>query len=218
MEQKTTRIDLRGVNAYLIDGEAPTLVDTGWRWNVSSVRKALEDTGHTVGDVEKVLITHYDVDHVGGLRGLARAGLDATVYAAEPDASFLDGTEKPPLGNRKGIFQRLVGIGMRKPPLPIERVEDGDELAGLEACGTPGHTPGHTAYLGEEVAFLGDAVRENGGSLEVMPSFMSYDAEKARRSLDNLIERFEGNKAYLGHGNPVENASERLRELNHSPD
>jgi glyoxylase-like metal-dependent hydrolase (beta-lactamase superfamily II) len=205
------RIELRGVNAYLVNGD--TLLDAGWTWSASSVQEAVERDGGSLSDVKKVLITHYDIDHVGGLARLADAGLEAPVYVSEPDASFLKGEKKPPLRNRKGVFQRAVGVGIRPPSLPVERVEDGDEVAGFEVCETPGHTPGHVAYLGEDDAFLGDAVRENDGDFEHMPSLMSYDTEEAHRSVEKLVRRIGDVTAYVGHGGPVENASERLSAL-----
>jgi glyoxylase-like metal-dependent hydrolase (beta-lactamase superfamily II) len=212
---ETTRIDLRGVNAYLVrpEGEEPILVDAGTPWGVSSIREEVEDAGHTLGSIEAVLLTHYDVDHVGGLSRLSKAGLDAPVYAAEPDASFLDGTAKPPLGNHKGVFQRLVGTTVRRPPLTVERLGDGDEVAGFEVRATPGHTPGHVVYLRDETAFLGDLVREKDGSFEFLPSLLSYDSEKAKESARSLVESFDADVAYVGHGDRVENADEKLRSL-----
>lgn len=202
------RIDLRGVNAYLVGGE--TLVDAGWTWSASSVKEAVENAGDGLEDVERVLVTHYDLDHVGGLSCLARAGLDAPVYIAEPDGSYLTDDAKPPIRNRKGAFQRVVGLGIRKPPFPIEKVEDGDIIAGYEVVATPGHTPGHVAYFRGDAAFVGDAVRENGGGLEPMPSFMSYDVETAKESIDSLAARFDGETAYVGHGEPVDEAGAAL--------
>jgi glyoxylase-like metal-dependent hydrolase (beta-lactamase superfamily II) len=212
---ETFRIDLRGVNAYLAcpEDEKPILVDAGNPWSASSIRVALEDAGYGLSDVERVLVTHYDIDHVGGLSRLASAGLDATVYAAEPDASFLDGTAKPPLRNHKGAFQRLVGVAVRRPSLPVERVEDGDKVAELEVRATPGHTPGHVVYIRGGTAFLGDAVREKNGSLEVLPSLLSYDRGEAKESVRFLAEEFSAEEAYVGHGEPVENATEKLRAL-----
>lgn len=203
------RIDLRGTNAYFADG---TLIDAGWTWSASSVRAALNGSGHSLVDVEDVLVTHYDLDHVGGLARLARAGLDASVYAAEPDASYIVGNEKPPLLNRKGAFQRAVGVGIRPPELPVERVEEGDTVSGFEVYETPGHTPGHVSYLGEGAAFVGDTFRENGGAVEEMPSYMSYDTEEARESARKLADVLDGETAYVGHGEPVENAGKKLRK------
>jgi len=214
---ETVHISLRGVNAYLVieDEEEPslTLVDTGWFWSASAVQDAIENTGYTLEDVECVLVTHYDIDHVGGLARLARKGLDASVYAAEPDASFLDGNAKPPLRNRKGAFQRLFDFGIHRPSLPVKRVEDGDEVAGYKVRATPGHTPGHAVYLRGDAAFVGDAVREKNGSFEHIPSFLSYDAEQARKSVAALAEDFQAETAYVGHGEPVHDASEKLRAL-----
>jgi len=202
------RIDLRGTNAYLVDGEVPTLVDAGWLWSAPSVRASVEDAGWALGDIGRVLVTHYDADHVGGLSRLADAGLDATVYAAEPDASFLIGDAKPPLWNTKGSFQRAVCVTVRPPELPVERVEEGDAAGGFEVVETPGHTPGHVSYVGEGAALVGDAARENGGALEPMPSYMSYDGEEGRGSFRRLLDRLGDTTAYVGHGEPVELCAE----------
>jgi glyoxylase-like metal-dependent hydrolase (beta-lactamase superfamily II) len=199
------RIDLLGTNAYLVEG---TLVDAGWTWSASSVRAAIENAGYALDEIDRVLVTHYDLDHVGGLARLAKAGLDATVYAAEPDASFLAGEANPPLRNSKGAFQRLVGVGMRPPDIRVERVEDGDTVAGFEVHGTPGHTPGHVAYLSDEAAFVGDALRERGGALEPMPSYMCYDAETAQESAQRLLGLLGDRNVYVGHGEPVEGSGE----------
>lgn len=212
---ETVRIDLRGVNAYLAcpEDEGPTLVDGGSPWSASSIRAAVEDAGYALSEVERVFLTHYDIDHVGGLSRLERTGLDATVHAAEPDASFLDGTAKPPLRSQKGAFQRLVGVAVRRVSSPVERVEDGDEVAGFEVRATPGHTPGHVVYIRGETAFLGDAVREKDGTFELLPSFMSYERDEAKESVRALADNFDAETAYVGHGEPVENASEKLRAL-----
>lgn len=202
------RIDLRGVNAYIVeDGvDGLTLVDAGWTWSASSVRVAVGRAGYALGDIERVLVTHYDLDHVGGLARLADRGLDATVHAAEPDASYVDGDEKPPVLNPKGAFQRVAGVGIRTPSLPVERVEGGDVVAGFEVVETAGHTSGHVAYVGDEAAFVGDAARENDGSLEPMPSCMSYDNGEAQKSFEKLVETLDGQTAYVGHGEPVRNS------------
>lgn len=206
---EVVRIDLLGTNAYVADGE--TLVDAGWTWSASSVREAVEDAGYALGDIDRVLVTHYDLDHVGGLASLEKAGLDAPVYAAEPDASFLAGEAKPPLRNTKGAFQRAVGVGIPTPETQVERVEEGDEVAGFEVYETPGHTPGHVSYLSDEAAFVGDAFRESGGTVGTMPSYMCYDTTEERRTAEQLGEVLNDRTAYVGHGEPVENAGEKVR-------
>lgn len=197
-------VDLRGVNCYVVDDE--TLVDAGWRWSSGAIEDAVERRGIYLEDIERVLVTHYDVDHVGGLAGLAERGLDATVYMGEPDGSFLRGTDKPPYTNGKGIFQRLAGaLGVTTPELDVESMEDGDEVGGFEVVETPGHTPGHVCYISEHAGFVGDAGRGDGAELEPMPGFMNYDSELAARSLRDLGDRLaDVDLVYPGHGEVVQ--------------
>ena len=66
--------------AYLVDDTGAagdgtvTLVDTGLFLN----RPTLDDElaaageGYTLADIDRVLVTHYDLDHVGGLRASGR--------------------------------------------------------------------------------------------------------------------------------------------------
>jgi glyoxylase-like metal-dependent hydrolase (beta-lactamase superfamily II) len=200
------RLELRGVNAYLVDDDgALTLVDAGTPWDAARVRGMLDRAGLSAADVDRVLLTHYDLDHVGTLASLR---LDPTVpiYAADPDASYLADTESPPLSNHKGVLQRLLGRFVESPENEIRRVSDGDEVGGFEAYRTPGHTPGHVAYHhgGHETALLGDLVRERDGALEASPGVICYDGEQNAASVREFADRvppFE--VACVGHGDPL---------------
>jgi glyoxylase-like metal-dependent hydrolase (beta-lactamase superfamily II) len=229
------RLALRGVNAYLVrdgagdgsgaedgdgDGDGDrdrdrhgdeagsddgswTLVDAGMPWHAGRIRASLDDAGVTPADVDRVLLTHYDLDHVGAL---ATLGLDAPVHAADPDAAYLDGTGKPPLSNHKGLFQRAVGPLVRRPDLPLERVTDGDEVGGFRVVRTPGHTPGHTAFVHDDygVAFVGDVVMGDDGDLSPSPWYLCYDAAENEASVRALAERAADVDAVcMGHGDPV---------------
>ncbi|MDY7082981.1 MAG: MBL fold metallo-hydrolase, partial [Halobacteria archaeon] len=169
------RLELKGVNAYLVDDSGTlTLVDAGTPFDAGSIREQVEEAGYSVSDIDRVLITHYDFDHVGAL---PRLELDAPVYAGETDARFLSGESKPPLSNHKGFFQRLVGVFIGKPDLRIETVGEGYELGGFTAYTTPGHTPDHTAFVHEKlgVGFLGDMVAGDDGKLTVLNRLLQYN-------------------------------------------
>jgi glyoxylase-like metal-dependent hydrolase (beta-lactamase superfamily II) len=200
------RLELRGVNAYLVDDEGSlTLVDAGTPWDTARVRRMLDRAGLAASDVDRVLLTHYDLDHVGTLASLDLRS-DVPVYAADPDASYLERTSTPPLSNHKGVLQRLLGRLVTAPPNEIRRVADGEEVGGFTAYRTPGHTPGHVAYhhAGHETALLGDLVRESGGALEASPSVICYDgAENAEsvRAFADRVPAFE--VACVGHGDPL---------------
>ena len=208
--------DLRGVNAYLVDdGGDLTLVDTGNPWDGRNLILGLSDLGFSLQDIERVLVTHYDFDHVGGLARLH--GLDATVYVGEADAPLLTGESKPPLSNHKGALQRALSVFLTDSVLPVEPVSDGDEVGSFTVHHTPGHTPGHVAYVSEarSAAFVGDLVRETGGELQPSPWFISYDAADVDASIRKLAEATdEFDVVGMGHGVPFrQRGSERLQSL-----
>ena len=197
-------LDLGVVNAYLVeDGDDLVLCDAGTPRSVKRIRDGLDELGHSPADVDRVLLTHWDIDHVGGLAGL---GLDAPVYAGDFDAALLRGDVRPPLSNHKGLLQRATLPFARRPGLPIRPVADGEALGSFTAHHTPGHTPGHVAYVGEDldVAMLGDLVRESGGRLEASPWLLSYDADEVRTSVASLVARdLDFEAACVGHGDPL---------------
>ncbi|WP_135853826.1 MBL fold metallo-hydrolase [Halorussus salinus] len=208
-------LDLGGVNAYLADDDGDlVLVDAGTPRDAAAVRDGIREAGYRVSDVARVLVTHYDVDHVGAL---SKLGLDAPVYVGRADAEILAGQRKPDARNHKGLLQRVTNPLVSVPDLPIRPVEEGDEIGGFTAYHTPGHSPGHVVYVAESpsVAFLGDLVREEGGQLEASPWVISYDTDEVARSVRRLADDapdFE--VAAMGHGTPImRRGSERLREL-----
>jgi glyoxylase-like metal-dependent hydrolase (beta-lactamase superfamily II) len=206
-------LDLQGVNAYVLeDDDGVTLVDTGMPWQRSRLARDLGTAVGGLGAVDRVLITHFDFDHVGGLERLGRT--DATVYVGTADEPYLSGRERPDWRNWKGAFQRAADLFRTPPDLPIETVDDGDAVGGFRAYSTPGHTPGHTCFVHEElpVAFLGDLVRESEGAFECPPWFLNHDHDRAGRSVVDFADRSPDFEiACQGHGTPfVTDGSSRL--------
>lgn len=197
-------LDLGMVSAYVVeDGDDLVLCDAGTPWSVDDLRDGLADLGYEPADVDRVLLTHWDLDHVGGL---AKLGLDAPVYAGDEDAAVLRGDAKPPLSNHKGLLQRVMRPFVTTPDLPVRQVTDGETLGSFTAYRTPGHTPGHTAFVSEklDVALLGDLVMERKGRLKPSPWIVCYDTGRVRESIRSLAEReltFE--TACIGHGSPL---------------
>lgn len=206
--------DLGTVNAYLIDDGDVTLVDAGTPGAVDDLREAMDEAGYAVEDIDQVLITHFDFDHVGGLAALDP---DAPIYAMDPDAGYLDGSRKPPVLGKKGLFQRLSRLPLTLPDDPIRRVEDGDELGGFRAYHTPGHTPGHVAFHHSDlgVGMLGDLVTEDEGRLETPSWFLMDSTAKNAESVRQLAGRdLDFSIACMGHGDPLsEGGSAALSDL-----
>jgi glyoxylase-like metal-dependent hydrolase (beta-lactamase superfamily II) len=204
-------------NVYLLDDGEVTLVDTGLRWNRRSIRTELADAGYDVTDLDRVLITHYDLDHTNGLAQLAPE-FDGPVYVSQTDLDLSRGAYDPPLFHHKGLFHRLV-----RPFFPISeefdvRYVDDEHLDGFETYHTPGHNPGHVVYVHDSgVAFLGDLVWEEQGGLTPPFWLDSYNMRALHESIVSLADHvghFE--VGAVGHGTPIRSdgydALQRLAE------
>ncbi len=208
-------IDCGGVNAYLVDdGGTLTLIDAGLPWNRKTIQQAVADAAGSLAKIDRVLLTHYDIDHVGTLAKLD--DLDATVYVGRDDYPFVTGERAPPWRNHKGAVQRAFGWLTDPPTGPVEPVDDGDQLGSFTAHHAPGHTPGHTVYVSEALstAVLGDLVRENNGRFAPSPYFISYDTSAVRSSIRSLAEELPAFEvAAPGHGVPFKRGgSERFAD------
>ena len=216
LTDRVWRLDLGQVNAFLVDDDRLTLVDAGTPGSADDIVAGISEAGFDVVDVERVLLTHYDFDHVGALSKLT-PDLKAPVYAADPDAAWLAGETTPPIGKIKGIVQRVSDLLVTLPDLPIKRVVDGDTVGGFTAYHTPGHNPGHVAFVNGRlgVGMLGDLVRVSDGRMEPSPWFLSYDTNEVTESIETLAGRAPSFEvACVGHGDPVtENASGMLVKL-----
>ncbi|WP_262180429.1 MBL fold metallo-hydrolase [Haloarcula laminariae] len=207
--------DLGGTNAYLVDDGALTLVDTGTRFHASDLIGGLRDAGFELRDLDRILLTHYDVDHVGGLS--AFDGVELTIHVGARDAPFVAGERKAPLSNHKGFVQRLGRPLISTPDNPVEPLDDGDTVGSFTVYDTPGHTPGHVCYVSETLsaAFLGDLVVERGdGRFHPSPWLLSYDTGDVAQSIRSLAERAPDYEvAGMGHGVPFKTGgSERLAD------
>ncbi|WP_435155205.1 MBL fold metallo-hydrolase [Haladaptatus sp. DFWS20] len=207
--------ELGSVNAFLADDDGElTLVDAGTPFDSGDIARGVSDAGYSINDIDRVLVTHYDFDHVGAL---SRLPIDAPVFVGKADAPVLSGTKAPNWRNHKGALQRVAGSLVSAPKNELYSVEDSDEIGSFTAYTTPGHSPGHIVYVSDtlDVAFLGDLVQESHGELKASSWVISYDTDAVRDSIVSLAERapdFE--VAAMGHGVPfIRGGSERLREL-----
>ncbi|RLM53760.1 MBL fold metallo-hydrolase [Halobellus sp. Atlit-31R] len=172
---------------FLFDGETPTLVDAGFADTVDVVAAAVEELGIAP---ERVVVTHGDPDHVGGLAGLVeRFGLETWV----PDGVDVD-----------------VAVD--------HRFGDGDGVGPFTAVSVAGHAPGHHALVDESrgIAVLGDAVfgsdaRGLPAGYFVLPTaHYSADLATADAELSNLLA-YDFDVGLVYHGSSVTaGASEKL--------
>ncbi|WP_232700546.1 MBL fold metallo-hydrolase [Halobacterium wangiae] len=177
-------------NAFIVEDDELTLVDAGWPGDVATVERGLQAAGFEPADIDRVLLTHYDADHVGTLSKLA--GLDAPLHIHGAEAPILAGEELPPWRARHGIevLHRLYYRRLTLPDLPIRALDDGDTIGGFTAIHTPGHTPGHTAYIHEGLSavFLGDLAYGLNDDLHASGWLTSFNTREVQESIHALLE------------------------------
>jgi hydroxyacylglutathione hydrolase len=135
-----------------------------------------------------ILVTHSDVDHIGGVAALAEgAGVDVWAPAGEVEA-LRDGQTRG---------------GMRVTPHdPAHTVTGGDEisLAGItfEVLDVPGHSAGHVAFLADGRLFSGDLLFA--GSVGRV-DLAGGDWETLLASVRSLLDQLPADTViYPGHG------------------
>ena len=135
-----------------------------------------------------ILITHSDVDHIGGVAALAD-GTGAEVWA--------------PVGEVEALRQGETRGGMRVPPHePAHTVTGGDQItvAGIpfEVVDVPGHSIAHIAFHHDGELFAGDLLFA--GSVGRV-DLAGGDWQTLLDSVQSLLNRFPADTVvYPGHG------------------
>src|SRR5919202_556752 len=116
---------------YLIEGDAPVLVETGSQSSVPALLKALDDLGVDANSLAGVAVTHIHLDHAGGVGDVARAFPNATVYVHEKGARHLADPSRLVDSASRVYGSLLDSLYGRLDPTPAERVhvlQDGEEI------------------------------------------------------------------------------------------
>ncbi len=175
---------LRAVNVYaLADGDALTLIDSGWALAEAreQLRGALSSLGAGLADVRRFLVTHAHRDHYTQAVALRRE-FGGRIYLGEGEAATLRAIMNPDRRPLASQLEQLVeygagpvrdaliaAFGGRRPA--TGEWEAPDEWIGpstdvtltdrpLRALATPGHTQGHVVFIDEPggLMFAGDHV------------------------------------------------------------
>ena len=213
--------EVREVNVYLWQrADGFTLIDTGTPWHAYPILRALGDAGHGPHAVDRIIITHADFDHVGGLAQI-HAATGALVIAHAAEAPGVTGQRrralaKSPLGYAMTPLFRLMDrvIFVYRPTAVDDMVLDRQMLPeGFQVVHAPGHAPGQIALYHPErkILIAADALAHYGGRLTPPIGFLTPSAVLAVESIRRLA-KVEVEWLCVGHGPPIVGAAgEQLR-------
>jgi glyoxylase-like metal-dependent hydrolase (beta-lactamase superfamily II) len=216
------------------------LVDAGWddenAWN--GLTTGLEAIGHSVSDVEGVVLTHFHPDHVG-LCGRVREASGAWIAMHEADYSQFEGMTAP----RDEQWLEWQRVNMRAAGAPEEDIEawkqvdlraptgpdsapdrvlvDGETVAltgrELRAVFTPGHTPGHVCFhLPEsDIMFTGDHVLQKTTPHVGNFVYPLEERDALAEFMDSLrlVQSMNVTRGLGAHGLPIDDVAGRAGEL-----
>jgi glyoxylase-like metal-dependent hydrolase (beta-lactamase superfamily II) len=205
------------VHCYLVDG---TLFDTGL---------GLGDAPWDSLGVQRIAITHFHPDHVGGAAAAAEA-TGAPVYQGGLDYGQCErvwGSDDWPEriaawflqhGVPEAVADDLIAQGHAFAPfiryaIDPELLYEGSELEGWRVVELPGHADGHLGFLRDDVLVAGDhLLRKISPAVGLYPESRPDPLGDYLASLERTIE-LAPRIVYPGHGEPIEDAGARAREL-----
>ena len=235
---------LESINFYLVEtGQELMLVDAGVDtescWNV--FEQVLTDNGWGVEDIDRIILTHNHVDHIG-LVNRIREKADIPVYA-HPEAIVRLKREEAFMQQRIAFFLKLykeMGSGAEadKQMEKYKRAKyenqeqvikgeiltlvEGDYVNGFEVLEVPGHAPDHIVLFHPESGILlgGDLLMTH-----IRPNAL-IEPDHAGQRLPALIDYCKSlekcrsypiSVIYPGHGNVIEKPyallEQRLKEI-----
>ncbi|TKA67896.1 hypothetical protein B0A55_09710 [Friedmanniomyces simplex] len=192
------KFTLQGTNTYLVgSGARRILIDTGegnriWPGTLKEALAAEAGTNKSGGEgivIEKVLLTHWHPDHVGGVGDVRALFPGVKVFKNRTTHSSSSSSSS------SGEDEEIVDGQVFKV-----------EGATLRAFHCPGHAADHMAFVLEEegAMFTGDNVLGHGTAVfEDLAAYMT--------SLERMRGQFQG-RGYPGHGAVLEDGRAKIGE------
>jgi glyoxylase-like metal-dependent hydrolase (beta-lactamase superfamily II) len=208
---------MRGANAYLLLGSPMTLVDTGMPGSDETILAYIDSLGLDARSLERIIITHHHLDHVGSAAALKRR-TSAQVLAHPGDALFISGEQapRPPQSPvMRFLFRLMAPLMPSAEAVSIDlAVQDNDHLdllGGAAVVHVPGHSPGAIAlhFPSEGLLICGDAIDHRRGRLGPPPKAFTMDMDQAITSIRRMAE-LEFDILCPGHGTPLVGRADEL--------
>lgn len=185
-------------------GDDIVLVDTGYPGQLSILKDAVGETGVLFSNLNRIIITHQDMDHIGCVSAIVKELQGkVTVIAHEVEKPYITGEKVPvkiaqyagmldKMPEDKRAFFEKFKAGFEASKADVDRtVVDGEELpycGGIKVIHSPGHTPGHICLYHKKSKTLiaGDAMNISEGQLVGPEPRNALDYNLALESADKL--------------------------------
>jgi glyoxylase-like metal-dependent hydrolase (beta-lactamase superfamily II) len=228
------------VNCYLLEDEPLTLVDTGPNSGkaLDELQSKLGERGHSIDDLELVIVTHQHIDHLGLVEIIVEhSGADVAAIgaAAQRLANFDEDAEADDrfaveLMLRSGIPEEVTAalqsvsrsfrswgshVGVSRP------LDDGEEIAfrdrTLQAFHRPGHSPSDTVFWDADrrILIAADHLIAHISSNPLITPPLDGSTERTQ-ALVTYIESMRKTRempaeiVLSGHGDPITNHVELI--------
>ncbi|WP_042346174.1 MBL fold metallo-hydrolase [Bacillus massiliigorillae] len=217
------------INAYLIKGDALTLVDTGTKIPATKevIQAGLKELDLEMSDIDQILLTHHHPDHVGGVEffssDIPLLGHAENEFWFNMTQEKMDKYEKffVDLAKDMGVPNDFINqIGSLKNSLKLgcnrsitHALKEGDSVPGLPGWTvyeTPGHAGTHIVLLREEDGALigGDLLLQHVSPNPIIepPLTEGESRPKAQLLLNASLRRLLQmpiQSVYAGHGEVI---------------
>jgi glyoxylase-like metal-dependent hydrolase (beta-lactamase superfamily II) len=206
------------------------LVDTGIPDSLPEIKDAMEKADVPFERLDIIMVTHQDMDHVGGIKGIINEISDIKILAHGEDKPYIEG-DKQWIRLTKNFINRInslpddekdkvMGIFNNSNVQISGTLSDGEELeycGGITIIHTPGHTPGHICLYHKQSCTLivGDTMNIVDGQL-IGPNTDSMDDKDAILATTSFkkFENYEIKNLITYHGGLFnDKPDQKIREL-----